>query len=259
MKLFYRMVLAALTLLLFMFRNAFKEKLKTAEIMLEAAQPFKPFQLLFIADIHRRKIAEDLIDFPVDIIVIGGDLTERGVPLKRVAKNIRILTNIAPVYFVWGNNDREVNEAALRKIFARFGVKVLDDESVELFGHSHLKLVGIDYFGLNDNKIESAYSNVKKEDTVIFVSHTPSIFNYIKEHYPADFLLAGHTHGGQIRLGKLGLYEKGALKKNGGKAELITNGFGTTSLHLRLCAEAEYHLFKIMPKRKNIRSSGQKL
>lgn len=250
MKLFYRMGLAAMALLLFMFRNAFKEKLKKADILLEAKQPFKPFQLLFIADVHRRKIAEDLIDFPVDIIIIGGDLTERGVPIKRVARNIRILTNIAPVYFVWGNNDREVNEAALRRIFARFGVKILEDESVELFGQAHLKLVGIDYFGLKENKIESAYSNVDEEDTVIFVSHTPSIFNFIKDNYPSDFLLAGHTHGGQIRLGRLGLYKKGALKKKGGKTELITNGFGTTTLHLRLGAEAEYHLFTIFPKKR---------
>ncbi|RNF40519.1 metallophosphoesterase [Planococcus salinus] len=248
MKWIYQSGLAASALLLFMWRNAFKEKLKHHTVELETKKPFSPFQMLFISDIHRRTIKKDLIDFPVDLIVIGGDLAEKGVPLHRIDRNLKVLSAIAPVYFMWGNNDREVGEEKLRQLLHKHQIHILENESVSLFGEAHVKLVGIDYFGFVENGFEKAFANVSKDDTVIFVSHTPFVFNRIKEKYQVHLLLGGHTHGGQIRFGPLGLYEKGALTEKDGKVELVSNGFGTTTLPFRLGAEAEFHLFSIYPK-----------
>lgn len=248
MKYLIRLVLAALAFVLFMARNAFSEKLVQATIELRAAKPFEPFKLLFIADVHRRVIQPKTIDFPVDIIIIGGDLVEKGVPLGRVAENIKTLTAHAPVYFVWGNNDREVDETSLRKIFRQYGVNVLDDRSVTLFGNERLKLVGFDHFAYKPTGLENAFKDVNDQDTVLFVSHTPFDFRKIRGEYSADLLLAGHTHGGQIRIGPLGLFKKGSMKVKKDRVELISNGFGTTTLHLRLGAPAEYHLLAIRPK-----------
>lgn len=248
MKYFIRIVLAAFALLLFMVRNAFAEKLVQRTIDLRTEKPFEPFQLLFIADVHRRVIKAGLIDFPVDVIVIGGDLVEKGVPLERVAENMKNLTTLAPVYFIWGNNDREVDETSLRKIFSHYGVNVLDDESVPLFGIDQLKLVGLDHFAYKPNGLQNAFKKVNAGDTVLFVSHTPFDFWKIKEPYSADLLLAGHTHGGQIRIGPFGMFKKGSLEVKKNRVELISNGFGTTTLHMRLGAPAEYHLLTIRPK-----------
>lgn len=247
MKFVFRTGIAAAALLLFMFRNANKINKKNHKVSLKSKGGFRPFRLVFIADIHRKKLPEDFITSPVDAIIIGGDLTERGVPLKRTADNLRILTEAAPVYFIWGNNDREVGERNLRKLLGHFNIKIMDNESVELFGQHNLKLVGIDYFNEGEDKLEKAFSRVEPEDTVIFASHTPSIFKYLRSEGKVDFLMAGHTHGGQIRLGKLGLYRKGSLKKIDSRYELVTNGFGTTSLPLRLGAEAQYHIVDIVP------------
>ena len=250
MKYLFRIILAALALLLFMVRNAFSEKLVQETVELPADKPFKPFKLLFIADVHRRAIRADLINFPVDIIVIGGDLVEKGVPLERVAENVKRLTSHAPVYFVWGNNDREMDETSLRKIFGQYGVIVLDDESVSLFGNEQLKLVGLDHFAYKSDGFENAFKDVSDHDTVLFVSHTPFDFWKVKERYSADLLLAGHTHGGQIRIGPFGLFKKGSMKIKKDRIELISNGFGTTTLHLRLGAQAEYHVLTIRSKTK---------
>ncbi len=248
MKFFYQAGFAATALLLIMFRNANDMKEKRELITLETKIGFKPFRLMFIADIHRKKLPNDFITSPLDVVIIGGDLTEHGVSLKRTADNLRILCDAAPVYFVWGNNDEEVGERNLRKLLNHFQVKILDNESVELFGHPHLKLVGIDFFSDREAKLEKAFSNVDGNDTVLFVSHTPFVFKYVRQRKKADFMMAGHTHGGQIRLGKFGLYRKGSLKKKGVRYELVTNGYGTTSLPLRLGAEAQYHIFDILPK-----------
>lgn len=251
MKWFFRTVIAAAAaLLLFMFRNASSIKEKSHRVQLESKKGFKPFKIMFIADIHRKKLPEDFISCPVDAIIIGGDLTEKGVPLNRTADNLRILTETAPVYFIWGNNDREVGDRNLRKLMDYFSVTILDNQSVELFGQPNVKLVGIDYFSAGEAKVEQAYEDVDEDDTVIFVSHTPSIFKFIREERKAELLMAGHTHGGQIRLGKFGLYEKGAMIRRSDRYELVTNGYGTTTLHLRLGAEAEYHILDISPLKK---------
>lgn len=253
LKYFLRTGFAAAALLLFMFRNANKVKKKHHKVSLKTTTGFRPFTLVFIADIHRKKLPERFIDFPADAVIIGGDLTERGVPLRRTANNLRILADAAPVFFIWGNNDREVGERKLRKLLNHYDVKVMDNESVELLGRSNVKLVGIDYFNDAENKLEKAFSHVASEDTVIFVSHTPSVFKFLRSVENVDFLLAGHTHGGQIRLGKIGLYTKGSMKKNGSRYELVTNGYGTTSLPLRLGAEAQYHILDIVPEIKACR------
>lgn len=248
MKYLVRLVLAALALLLFMARNAFSEKLVKHRVDLHADTPFEPFRLLFIADVHRRVIKATAIDFPIDIIVVGGDLVEKGVPLSRVAANLETLTARAPVYFVWGNNDREIDETLLRKMFNEYGVIVLDDQSVSLLGNKRLKLVGIDHFAYQPDGFDNAFKEVEDRDTVVFVSHTPFDFRKVKGRHSADLLLAGHTHGGQIRIGPFGLFEKGSMKVKKDRVELISNGFGTTALHLRLGAQAEYHLLTISPK-----------
>ncbi|AIY05768.1 Ser/Thr protein phosphatase family protein [Planococcus sp. PAMC 21323] len=248
MKYLMRFGFLALSLLLYMIRNAFSENVVKKTISLPAKKPFEPFNLLFIADIHRRSIKAEFTNLPVDVIVIGGDLVEKGVPLERVAKNVKNLRSLAPVYFVWGNNDREVDEQALRKIFDQYDVIILEDKSVSLFNNSQLKLVGIDHFAYKPDGLQNAFSNVEKQDTVIFISHTPFDFWKIKKPYSAHLLLAGHTHGGQIRVGPFGMFKKGAMKYKNDRIELITNGFGTTTLHLRLGAPAEYHLLTIIPK-----------
>ena len=52
---------------------------------------FGKINLFFISDIHRRMISEKIIEQvqgKVDVVIIGGDLTERGVPFERVKENI---------------------------------------------------------------------------------------------------------------------------------------------------------------------------
>ena len=247
MKIFYRTGLAAIALLLFMFYNANNIKEKKQVIKLEAKNRFHPFRLIFIADIHRKKLPKNFSVLPVDAIIIGGDLTEHGVPLKRTAENLRILTAAAPVFFIWGNNDHEIGERTLRKLLNHYQVKIMDNESVTLFGDAHLKLVGVDFYNDRDEKLEKAFSKVDEDDTVLFVSHSPAIFKHLRTEKNIGIKMAGHTHGGQIRLGKIGLYRKGSLKKKDGRYELVTNGYGTTSLPLRFGAQAQFHVLDVLP------------
>ncbi|MFD1030888.1 metallophosphoesterase [Metaplanococcus flavidus] len=242
-------IASAATLLFSMVKNADDIKEKRHIINLKTNKNFRPFRLVFIADIHRKKLPEEFLGSSADAIIIGGDLTERGVPLHRTADNLRILTRFSPVYFVWGNHDHNVGERKLRKLLEHYKVKVLENESVELFGQPNLKLVGIDYFGERESKLEKAFADVRKEDTVLFAAHTPAIFKFLPATGNPQLRMAGHLHGGQIRLGKIGFYKKGSLKKRGSGYELVTNGYGTSTLPMRLGAEPQYHVLDIFPEK----------
>ncbi|RAZ70161.1 metallophosphoesterase [Planococcus maitriensis] len=247
MKWILRSALAGLALLAWMFRSAHTEIERTAAVRLSGDAEFSPFKLLFISDVHRRKLRQDMFSDKVDLVVIGGDFVERGVPEQRIRENLKVLSGLAPVYYVFGNNDREIGEERLRMLLEEQGAIILDDESIELFGNTELKLTGIDYFAFRENSIEAAFRTVDKDDSVIFISHTPFVFKHVKQHYPASLLLAGHTHGGQIRLGRFGIFERGSLVVSEGITELVSNGFGTTTLPLRLGAKAEFHVLEIHP------------
>lgn len=227
--------------------NAFHATQKNQVLELKTAQHFEPFRMLFISDIHRRKLREGFVEGAPDLIVIGGDLAEGGVPPERVRHNLQLLAAMAPTYFSWGNNDRELREQKLRRIFDDTGVVILENESVNLLDDPHLKLVSFDYFAFKRNGLREAFAEVDEQDTVIFLSHTPEIFDHVQNRYPVDLMLAGHTHGGQIRFGKYGPYERGKTETKTGVIRLISNGYGTTQLPLRLGAEAEFHLLTIRP------------
>jgi len=234
---------------LVMWKKAFDTNVCHQEIELVNYKNQKPFRLFFISDIHRRKISRRLIEEvgpEIDAVIIGGDLAEKGVPLKRIEKNIRKLAEIGPIYYVWGNNDREVGEQNIREFIQKVGGKLLENESICVKTQSaSVWIVGIDDVSSGRADIEKSFGGIPENETVIFVSHTPFVFNKVKKRYTPDILLAGHTHGGQIRLGKWGYYERGSLRKEQDVVTMTSNGFGTTLIPLRFGAPAECHVLTI--------------
>ncbi|QBP41358.1 metallophosphoesterase [Paenisporosarcina antarctica] len=241
-----------LSMSLFMLKKAFEINIRRQDIQLTNFSDQNPFRIFFISDIHRRTIPNRLmrqIDSEIDAVIIGGDLAERGVPLKRIQENITRLAKIGPLYYVWGNNDREVGEQHIRKYIQNVGGTILENQAICIINQKQrVWIVGIDDVSAGLADIEKSLNNVPKEDMKIFVSHTPFVFSNVKEKYKLNVLLAGHTHGGQIRLGKWGFYQKGSLIKDLDKATLISNGFGTSLIPLRYGAPAECHILSIKHK-----------
>jgi predicted MPP superfamily phosphohydrolase len=210
----------------------------------------KPLTVFFISDIHRRKIDEKLLAqirgrHEIDVVIIGGDLAEKGVPLARISKNVSHLASLGPLFYIWGNNDREVGENEIRDIIKRYGGKILDNKTAVVPGHPDWGLCGTDDPSSGNVDIDSALRLIDQFKNVIFVTHTPSLFRKVEQVYHPRLMLAGHTHGGQIRLGKWGLQEKGVFSLENGRAKLVSNGYGTSTLPLRLGAAPECHVIAI--------------
>lgn len=210
----------------------------------------KELSIFFISDIHRRRIDKQLLrkvksHGSIDVVIIGGDLAEGGVPLSRIDKNLERLSKLAPLYFIWGNNDREVGEDILREIIAKHKGIILENSNTNIENHPLWGICGTDDPSNGNVDVQAALKNAEKYTYLIVSTHTPSLFRKVEAVCTPELMLAGHMHGGQIRLGKFALHPLGQFTEKDGKARLISNGYGTSLVPLRLGAAPESHVITI--------------
>ncbi len=143
-----------------------------------------------------------------DLTVVTGDfLTGRTDPLEDC---IAELSRLRSPLGVWGCNgnheiyaDAEDEAAAL---FHRYGMKLLRHENAELsFRGSALNLIGVDYQrqraadGSRLPMLVGLEPLVRRDVPNILLSHNPNSFPRAAE-LGIELSLAGHTHGGQVRV-----------------------------------------------------------
>lgn len=243
--------IAGFFFLFYMYREAHSDRLvRHLFTFPNFPESFGEVNIFFISDIHRRTIADSIVNEvkgKADLAIIGGDLLEKGVPLERVEENIKKLKELGLVYFVWGNNDYEVDPRILDMLLLKYDVKILDNTAA-LFESEKgdcFQLLGVDDVGMERDRLDLALMDAKEEGFRILVSHNPLIKEKIREEDRISLLLCGHTHGGQIRFFRFGLYELGGVKQIGNMKMLVSNGYGTTLLPFRLGAKAETHFITV--------------
>lgn len=233
-------------LIAYMVKEAFENNIVLHEVSLRGKQ--EKYTIFFISDIHTRSISEKMIRSikePIDAVIIGGDLADRRTSISTIYRNLQQLKSLAPVYFVWGNNDREVGEERLREMFQETGVFIVENDAVLLPNMANrCWLSAVDDVSSRKARPEKAFEKCLPQDAVIFVSHNPELFSKLKNNR-ADVLLGGHFHGGQIRFGPFGIYPKGSFTEKEGKYTLISNGYGTTMVPLRFGARPECHIIHL--------------
>lgn len=155
-----------------------------------------------------------------DLVLITGDFVTRGAPvaLHEVGSLMRCLARFG-IFAVLGNHDygvtspqfkRSPGTAAARyadRVVAELsaaGVNVLRNESrVLTIGAGRLQLVGLeDYWGGYFDP-QAAFADAQPDCPSIALSHNPDAIVFLKQH-PCDWVLSGHTHGGQVRIPLLG-------------------------------------------------------
>ncbi|MET3696145.1 predicted MPP superfamily phosphohydrolase [Bacillus oleivorans] len=249
---FIIVLVSAILLVLYMVREGFATRVKRHTLEFTDFPQGQQMRIFFISDIHKRNINDKLlalINEKVDAVVVGGDLTERGVPFHKVEKNIKELKKLGPVYFVWGNNDYEVDHKILDALLLHLGVTILDNRAVQLEFETgeRVFMLGIDDMNGRKDRLDAALQDAETlgEGFRILVSHNPRILYKISEQDKIRLILSGHTHGGQIRLFGWGLYKKGRIFEKNGVIQLISNGYGTTKIPLRLGAKSETHIITL--------------
>lgn len=236
-----------LLLIVYMVKVAFENNIKSHVLKLSGSGT--PLRIFFISDTHARSINKKMIqslEGNFDAVIIGGDFADERTDINCIHENLKLLTSLGPTFFVWGNNDREVGEEKLLQIFAHYGVTVVANDAVILHERNpRIWLGAIDDISTNNNSIADAFVKVEKENRVFFVSHNPAVFPNVCKKYHVDLMLGGHLHGGQIRFGPFGIHPHGTYRECEGCMTLISNGYGTTLLPLRLGARPECHVINI--------------
>lgn len=203
---------------------------------------------------NNEKLLERIKALNPDIIICSGDIVDSTKDDLDFALHLgKSLAEIAPSYYVYGNNERDsiygfsFNEKDLDKKFGfnndnrdetallqlkdsfeekleKAGIKILKNEKDTI----KIKTMTVDVYGvLNSNPSsfwsysEKAFANYIYEDTEhlkITAVHEPFIFEEFQTEFWGDLMLCGHTHGGLVRipvLGPLFTHEGGLLPERG--------------------------------------------
>jgi predicted MPP superfamily phosphohydrolase len=232
-----------------------------------APQPLKGLTIAVIADLHAGSpyIDEAKIDRVValtnaarpDLIVLTGDYVVgvrkkyggRRIAIETITAHLKALHAPLGVYAALGNHERWVGEERAVAAFRAAGIPVLQNEHVRI-GAFYLAGIGDDHTRAADPA--RALSGVPRGAAAICFTHSPDIF----PHLPGScaLTLAGHSHGGQVRLPLLGRpvlplrtgqrYAAG-LVREGGKTLFVSTGIGTSGLPVRLGVPPEISLLTL--------------
>jgi predicted MPP superfamily phosphohydrolase len=153
----------------------------------------------------------------------------------------------------WENWLRRTSEAEAQ-YYRRCGVSFLLNQSAEV--RAGVWLVGLDdpTFGRVD--LEGAMKAVPGDAYRIALFHSPAFFAVSAGRY--ELALAGHSHGGQVRLpfldplwlpSGIGRFVEGWFEKDGSRM-YVSRGIGMTILPIRFFCRPELAIITLQPQGK---------
>lgn len=233
----------------------------------------RQLRIVYLSDIHAgfffsRSRVESLFQrvnaLNADLVLLGGDYATDSDSAIEFFRNMPRVNSRYGVYAVMGNHDRTIPESNLthlRSAMYYAGVTPLVNEVASVrIGQSNIYIAGIDDVDNGWPNINAVSSQVRQEDFVIFLSHSPEIIpnaltatdmNGRRGWFDLGFF--GHTHGGQVALlGPLlniskigGRYEQGWLRENRSDM-LISRGVGTSNLPIRFLRRPQIHQITVL-------------
>ena len=202
-------------------------------ITIHSPKIMQPLTLAVCPDFHNGKVEPVLAAcHGVDAILIAGDLVDRHAKRMNGYDNaVRFLNeapDIAPTFYSIGNHDRLLprREEYWPHVEAS-RVTVLDDRFVK-FGGIVLGGLSSIRVGKDEHQLPLQLAEKKpflramseQEGFKLLMCHHPEYFPAAVLNRDIDLTIAGHTHGGQVRLGKQGLFAPGQ-----GILPKLTSGF----------------------------------
>lgn len=222
----------------------------------EIPRGFDGMKIVQISDIHYgttinesnlKKMVNKVNQLKPDIIVFTGDLVAKGInPTDKIKAEITVnLSKLkAPIgkYAIASNEDLESD--SFYDLITNSGFTLLNNEAKLIYNNDDepIELVGISNI---NNKIELT-DNYK-----IALIHKPDDFDNIKnDNY--NIVMAGHNHGGIIRLPFLGglINIEGAKKYHNDYYEIdntklyVSSGLGTSNINFRMFNQPSINLYR---------------
>ncbi len=220
-------------------------------------------RIAFVSDVHAGsfldesdlcRIFERVAESKPDLVLFGGDMIntrERELLLFR--RPLELLRPRLGMFAVPGNHDHFWGpDIGLWTAFLQdLGVVVLLNRGHRItHDGASLWLCGVDDLTEGKPDLALALAGRRDGEPAILLSHHPDFF-FEAAAVDVDLTLAGHTHGGQIRIrGKAPLhhsrfgYEQGWFRENDCQL-YVGRGVGVTVLPIRIDAPPEIPLFTL--------------
>jgi len=241
-------------------------------------EAFHGLRVAQLSDIHMDEYTEEFFlrdavarinQLQPDVVLLTGDFVSglpRGVKFATGAawRCANLLTGLHCTrrYAVLGNHDMAVGAQAVIEALTANGITMLENAKVPLERDgARLWLAGVEdpLVGRPDPDlaVPASIRNVAGEP-VILLCHAPDYVDFMLRYAggrAVDFVLSGHTHGGQVRLPIIGAMQLPMLGKKYveghfqfGKLQLYVNrGLGTVGIPFRFDCPPEITLHTLLP------------
>lgn len=220
---------------------------------------------------HLHRARAIALEFQPDVIALTGDFYEDGSDISSEGLYRDWPANVL-VLAVTGNHDRRGAPGTLervRKELRESGVRLLTNEAGQFCLRGEPAwIAGVDDAHTFNDDVETALSEVPDgDDVLLFLAHHPDAIRHVPPG-KVKVMLAGHTHGGQVRLLPSGAVPmvawirklKGAIPRRDGPVHrrwhwikgtilIISDGLGVSTLPLRF--RTRPHLILITLERAN--------
>ncbi|MEI6287123.1 MAG: metallophosphoesterase [Bacillota bacterium] len=188
----------------------------------------KKFRIAYFSDLHlgnvyniatlERTLAMIAAQKP-DVLFIGGDIFDDE---REIVPAINKINQFAeefalPIYFVMGNHEYYCNAPKIVEQLALSKVKLLNNSSAKIAPDENIYVVGVDYpryeGGMRFDKkqaelnLATAFRDVPAPSLKLLLAHSPEYVEVLNGRKLADLSISGHTHGGQVELGRLNMFQ----------------------------------------------------
>lgn len=241
---------------------------------------FNNYKIVQISDLHNKSFGKDnyklinKIDFlKPDAIFITGDLVEGENKKYKVALDlVDKLSSKYPIYHIIGNHEQKSLNKKYKDLYKDYFKQLynkkiinLDNDKVRINkGNSYINLYGVvvplEYYpylfsnyknknkSLGCNFMNESLGEINANEYNILLAHNPFFFEEYSS-WGADLILAGHVHGGIVRLPYLGgvlspsreffpKYDLGQYEKKS-STMLLSKGLGGSKVLVRLNCKPE--------------------
>jgi predicted MPP superfamily phosphohydrolase len=219
------------------------------------------YRIAQVTDAHLRqigmveeKIVREIENRDVALIVLTGDMIDDPVRmnvLKDFCRNLQETRRM--VLATLGNWEHwaPIRLSVLRDVYRSHRIKLLVNES-ELIGSGVCVTATDDAVG-GRVLLDRAMSGYRKAAANLFLTHSPGLLDRLPGRLgPFDLALAGHTHGGQGRIGSFapmrpygsGRFLSGWYQVPVGRA-YVSCGTGTSAIPARFACRPELPIFTL--------------
>lgn len=246
--------------------------LRVSEERISLPWPARPLRVAILTDLHvgspfngidhLRDVVDRTNAAHPDMICILGDLVIQGilggnfVSPENIAAELERLTSPVGTFAVLGNHDGWLDRERVRRALVANGVRVVEDTAVRVETPAGaIWVAGVSDLWTGPHDLGAALSAVASDaEPVLLLTHNPDVFPMVPGR--VALTIAGHTHGGQVRLPLVGppivpsrfgqRFAAGHIVE-GGRHLFVATGVGTSIIPVRFRVPPAVTILELEP------------